>query len=70
VTVDERGMPAHCAITKSSGFPALDVAVCKAAMNVHYLPRLINGKATVGVYRDAFTFRELSEDENNPFERP
>jgi TonB family protein len=67
VTVDDRGTPVRCAITKSSGFSALDVSVCKAAMNAHYEPRLVNGKAVVGVYRDAFTFRELSDGDDNPF---
>lgn len=66
VTVDERGVPTHCAITKSSGFGSLDVAVCKAAMAARYEPQLVNGKAVAGVYRDAFTFRELSADDD-PF---
>lgn len=65
VTVDERGMPVRCSITKSSGFAALDVSVCKAAMAARYLPKLINGKAAIGVYRDAFTFRELSDPDDN-----
>jgi TonB family protein len=60
VQVDERGQPAHCAITKSSGFASLDVAVCRAAMSARYMPRLVNGKPTPGVYRDAFTFRQLN----------
>jgi TonB family protein len=67
VTVDERGLPVRCAITKSSGFAALDVSVCKAAMTARYQPRLINGKATLGVYRDAFTFRELSDQDDNQY---
>jgi TonB family protein len=63
VTINERGAPVHCAITKSSGFAALDVAVCRAAMNARYSPRLINGRAAVGVYRDAFTFRLTDPDD-------
>jgi TonB family protein len=57
VTVDERGVPTKCSITKTSGYLSLDSAVCKAAMSAHYSPRTINGRATAGIYRDAFTFR-------------
>lgn len=64
VSVDERGMPTKCTITKSSGYLALDVAVCKAAMAARYSPRLVNGKPTVGVYRDAFTFRPASDEDS------
>jgi TonB family protein len=67
VTVDDRGLPVRCAITKSSGFAALDVSVCKAAMAARYQPRLINGKAMLGVYRDAFTFRELTDDSDSQY---
>jgi TonB family protein len=63
VSVDERGVPTKCTITKSSGYLALDVAVCKAAMAARYSPRLLNGKPTVGVYRDAFTFRPASDED-------
>jgi TonB family protein len=63
VAVDERGTPTKCMITKSSGYLALDVAVCKAAMVARYSPRLVNGKPTVGVYRDAFTFRPASDED-------
>lgn len=56
-TIDERGTPIKCTITKSSTYAVLDVAVCKAAMKVHYTPRIVNGRPVQGVYRDAFTFR-------------
>jgi periplasmic protein TonB len=62
VSVDERGAPVKCTITKSSGYAVLDAAVCRAAMKARYSPRTINGRAVAGVYRDAFTFRS----ENNP----
>lgn len=64
VAVDERGTPTKCTITKSSGYLALDVAVCKAAMVARYSPRLVNGKPTVGVYRDAFTFRPATDEDS------
>ena len=64
VLVDERGMPAKCTITKSSGYLALDVSVCKAAMAARYSPRTVNGKPTMGIYRDAFTFRPASDDDS------
>ena len=64
VEVDERGIPTKCTITKSSGYRVLDVAVCKAAMAARYSPRLVNGKATPGVYRDAFTFRATNDDDS------
>ena len=57
VTVDERGLPVKCTITKPSGYLVLDNAVCKAAMQARYSPRTVNGRPTVGLYRDAFTFR-------------
>ena len=56
VAVDERGTPTKCTITKGSGYAALDVSVCKAAMAARYQPRTINGKPVASVYRDAFTF--------------
>ncbi len=65
VQVDEHGLPTKCTITKTSGYRALDVAVCKAAMAARYSPRLVNGKATPGLYRDAFTFRPAT-DEDSP----
>ena len=65
VQVDERGIPTKCNITKTSGYRALDVAVCKAAMAARYSPRLVNGKTVPGLYRDAFTFRPAS-DEDTP----
>lgn len=61
VSVDERGNPVKCTITKSSGYLSLDDAVCKAAMKARYSPRTVNGRATVGIYRDAFTFRALQQ---------
>ncbi len=64
VQVDERGLPTKCTITKTSGYRALDVAVCKAAMVARYSPRLVNGKATPGLYRDAFTFRPATDEES------
>jgi TonB family protein len=57
VSVDERGTPVKCTITKPSGYLVLDVSVCKAAMHAHYAPRTINGHPAPGIYRDAFTFR-------------
>jgi TonB family protein len=65
VQVDEHGLPTRCTITKTSGYRALDVAVCKAAMAARYSPRFVNGKATPGLYRDAFTFRPAT-DEDSP----
>ncbi|MGB8966615.1 MAG: energy transducer TonB [Candidatus Cybelea sp.] len=57
VRVDQRGLPRQCTITKSSGFPALDQSVCRAAMQARYSPRMVGGRAVAGIYRDAFTFR-------------
>ncbi|MBV8490330.1 MAG: energy transducer TonB, partial [Candidatus Eremiobacteraeota bacterium] len=62
VAVDDRGTPQKCTITKTSSYMVLDVAVCKAAMNVRYSPKLINGKPVPGTYHDAFTFR-LNDDQ-------
>lgn len=59
VSVDEHGTPVKCTITKTSGYLSLDDAVCKAAMKARYSPRTVNGRATAGIYRDAFTFRAL-----------
>jgi TonB family protein len=56
VTVDERGLPVKCSVTKSSGYLVLDEAVCRAAMHARYLPRTINGRAVPSLYRDAITF--------------
>ncbi|HVN68503.1 MAG TPA: hypothetical protein VMU38_02445 [Candidatus Binatia bacterium] len=36
VSVNSRGVPLRCTITKSSGRSALDAALCRAAMEVHY----------------------------------
>jgi TonB family protein len=66
VQVDEHGIPTKCTITKKSGYLVLDVAVCKAAMAAHYSPRLVNGKAVPGIYRDAFTFRSANQDDGVP----
>lgn len=63
VSVDEHGAPTKCTITKSSGFLVLDEAVCRAAMKARYSPRMVNGHATSGIYRDAFTFRAQSNTE-------
>ncbi|GAC1504229.1 MAG: hypothetical protein NVS1B14_09990 [Vulcanimicrobiaceae bacterium] len=56
VFVDETGAPTKCVITKSSRWLVLDEAACKAAMRVRYRPKVSNGRAVPGVYRDAFTF--------------
>ncbi|HZY97957.1 MAG TPA: TonB family protein [Candidatus Baltobacteraceae bacterium] len=63
VSIDEKGAPVKCTITKPSGYLVLDDAVCKAAMHVHYSPKTINGHAVSGVYRDAFTFRASDEQQ-------
>jgi TonB family protein len=63
VTVDERGIPVKCTITKPSGYLVLDDAVCKAAMHARYSPRTINGHPVPGVYRDAFTFRASDQEQ-------
>ncbi|MBV8364006.1 MAG: TonB family protein [Candidatus Eremiobacteraeota bacterium] len=63
VMIDETGAPTKCVITKASGWPVLDDAVCKAAMKIHYRPKMINGKPVPGVYRDAFTFRAAPQQE-------
>ncbi len=57
VSVDAHGKPVRCTITKSSGYAVLDASVCRAAMQVRYSPRRLNGRAVPGEYRDAFTFR-------------
>jgi TonB family protein len=62
VSVDERGTPVKCTITKTSGYLVLDTAVCKAAMAARYSPRTVNGHPTSGIYRDAFTFRASPND--------
>ena len=67
VSVDDRGAPQRCTITKSSGYLSLDNAVCAAAMRARYAPRTVNGRATAGIYRDAFTFRaQMQETETTP----
>jgi TonB family protein len=63
VTVDERGLPVKCSVTKSSGYLVLDEAVCKAAMHARYVPRTINGRAVSSLYHDAFTFAAGSDDQ-------
>jgi TonB family protein len=61
VSVDERGAPLKCTITKSSGYLVLDEAVCRAAMQTRYSPRTVNGRAVSSLYRDAFTFRASND---------
>lgn len=56
VSIDERGTPVKCTITKSTGYPVLDATVCKAAMQTRYTPKMVGGRAVPGVYQDAFTF--------------
>jgi len=65
VTVDEHGVPQKCTITKHSGYLVLDQAVCKAAMKARYSPRMVDGRAVSGVYRDAFTFRNTENNTDN-----
>ena len=62
VTVDETGKPVNCVVTKGSGWLVLDKAACKAAMAVHYKPKMVNGRAVQGIYRDAFTFRSSQQE--------
>ncbi len=57
VLVDDRGNPTRCIITKSAGYAVLDSAVCRAAMQVRYSPKIVDGRAVAGAYHDAFTFR-------------
>jgi hypothetical protein len=38
VSVDQRGVPVRCTITKSSGVRTLDESVCRTAMRAHYTP--------------------------------
>lgn len=38
LSVDPRGIPLRCTITKSSGFHRLDESVCRTAMHAHYSP--------------------------------
>lgn len=61
VHVDDRGDPSRCIITKSAGYSVLDDAVCRAAMKARYTPKVVEGRAVPGVYRDAFTFH-MSDD--------
>lgn len=64
VLIDREGNPTRCIITKSAGYTVLDGAVCKAAMQAHYTPKIVDGRAVPGVYHDAFTFR-MSEDDQS-----
>lgn len=64
VLIDREGNPTRCIITKSAGYTVLDAAVCKAAMQAHYSPKMVDGRAVPGVYHDAFTFR-MSQDDRN-----
>ncbi len=63
VSIDERGAPTKCTITKSSGYLVLDDAVCRAAMKARFSPKLVNGRAVPGIYHDAFTFRSSGNNE-------
>jgi TonB family protein len=65
ISVDDRGTPVKCTVTKPSGFLVLDDSVCAAAMHVRYVPRTVNGRAVPGVYRDAFIF-QAGEDGQSP----
>ena len=56
LAIDERGAPITCVIQKSSGIPAIDESVCRAAMRAKFVPRTVNGKPTTSIYRDAFVF--------------
>lgn len=38
IAVDGHGAPVRCTVTKSSGRPEVDAAVCKAAMSARYAP--------------------------------
>jgi TonB family protein len=60
LSIDERGVPVKCTITKPSGYVVLDEAVCRAAMHARFTPRTINGRPVASVYRDAFVFRSGS----------
>ena len=62
VAVSVRGLPTRCSIVASSGYHTLDESVCRAAMSAHYTPQTVNGRATTGDFRDAFTFR-ISNDQ-------
>jgi TonB family protein len=72
VLVDEHGAPTKCVVTKSAGYPVLDIAVCKAAMKARYTPKVVDGRAVPGVYRDAFTFHldDTSDDGLHPLVAP
>jgi TonB family protein len=63
VSIDDKGTPVKCTITKSSRYLVLDDAVCKAAMKVRYTPKTINGHPVAGVYSDAFTFRPSGDQQ-------
>jgi hypothetical protein len=39
ITVNGRGAPVRCTITRSSGDPAFDQAICHAALRSHHLPQ-------------------------------
>jgi TonB family protein len=60
LAIDERGVPTLCQIQKSSGIPAIDESVCRAAMQARFTPRTVNGKPTTSIYRDAFVFLATS----------
>jgi TonB family protein len=66
ISIDDRGSPVKCTVTKPSGFVVLDDSVCVAAMRVRYLPRMVNGRAVAGVYHDAFTFQSGEDGQSPP----
>jgi TonB family protein len=66
ISIDDRGSPVKCTVTKPSGFVVLDDSVCDAAMRVRYLPRTVNGRAVAGVYHDAFTFHAGEAGQSPP----
>lgn len=70
VLVDDRGVPTKCVITKSAGYPVLDDTVCKAAMKARYTPKIVDGRAVPGVYRDAFTFHMSDQTSDTEGLRP
>lgn len=69
VSIDERGTPSKCIITKSTGYHILDESVCKAALRARFAPKTVGGRAVPGTYQDAFTFR-MSEDAQSVLASP
>lgn len=56
VRVDARGTPTACRIEESSGIPAIDRSVCRAALRARFDPGRHAGRAVASEYRDAFVF--------------